>query len=583
MKAEAQTLLLRQCVRGDETAWNRLFDEYYEEVFQFFLRQSRDFTLEEVETLCREVFLAAIRNVASYQSRGGIQTWLLRIAMNRGRIRIEKSRQARRGQAPAPPPPLPENRPRGRRTAAPPPPPPPPATPEEEFQMLREALDRMAGPGRDLIELHYFGDVSVATLALEFEMSIRSMRTRLRKCLKRVEELVPSLTQQIADRYTEKSREEDPLALDDGKADRDKSSRHHPVLDRYLREYAEEQDARGPEEAAMPPAQREELIAVVHQGIPRRRRRQRRTEYEDELEEKQLRKKAARGGSATDKVSLFRVLGGLALKLLAVVTVMAVLAAVVFWWLDRMSVRQAEEASASAAGNASSASAPADAPLGVFAALENLTPATNATDAASATPETASATNALPAAPTGDIPPEEQVVKLAALAARVPPNRSGARIEFNPPPPDAQLRKRISVPEAPDMFRRVRIVQTDRGIEITDRWDGSFYQLKAGTQPVAKITEVARAQALELPGVKSDSPAVLVLSGKGTSFTLNQDIQVRVELVLQELPPGSPVALRENDANKAFALWLTHSRLYGEATLENGAKVLFEGVPVKKK
>jgi RNA polymerase sigma-70 factor (ECF subfamily) len=566
MKAEAEIQLLQRCAHGDEAAWNRLFDEYYEEVFQFFLRQSRDFTPEDAEALCQEVFLAAIRNIASYQSRSGLGTWLLRIAMNRGRARIEKDRRTRQAQAPVSiaPPPAPRSR---RHRAAPPPPLPVPTSPEEEFQLLRQALDRLGGPCRDLIELHYFGDASVATLALEFEMRIRSMRARLRKCLKRLEELVPTLTEQIARRHAETPEEEDPLAEESRKP-----SRHHPVLDRYLREHTEQQNARLPEAVAMPEEHRKGLLEIVRRGIPHHHRRRRRTVYEDELEEKRLRKTRVWD---SEKIQVLRTVGGWVLKLMAAVAVMAALAAVVFWWLDRMSVRQAEEAGSRPRTPLTAPSSPPSS-LGAFTPLQDLSASNNA---AAVAPD-----SSVLSLPVEDIPPEEQVVRLAALAARVPPNRSGVRIEFDPPPPNAQLRKRVSASDAPEMFRRVRIVQTGKGIEVTDRWDGSFFEVVASTCAVTNINQVAQGQATELPGVKlkPDSPAVLVLTGKGTSFTLSQDIQLRLELVLQEVPPGTAVTLRENNASKAFELWLTHSRLYGEAVLEKGAKVLFEGVPVKK-
>lgn len=196
MKADAELQLIQRCARGEEAAWNSLFDDHYEDVYRFLNRQNHEFTPTQVEAMCHDVFLAAIQNVASFQSRGGLRIWLCRIAMNRGRTLIEENRKARGGttvrRAAAPVRPR-----RGNAPAPSVPQPKVPSTPEEQFIQLRDALDHLGGPARDLIELHFFGSLAAADLAVEFEMSIRSMRARLRKCLKRLEEIVPELTHQL--------------------------------------------------------------------------------------------------------------------------------------------------------------------------------------------------------------------------------------------------------------------------------------------------------------------------------------------------------------------------------------------------
>ncbi|MCB1126833.1 MAG: RNA polymerase sigma factor [Verrucomicrobiae bacterium] len=196
MKAEAEALLIQRCVRGDEAAWNEVFDTHYDAVFRFLYGQSSDFTTEDAEELSQEVFLAAIQNISAFQSRSGLQTWLFRIAMNRGRDLIAKRRALKRGSGQQTLPLDPAGGRRGGRTipalpAAPTPDPAEQASLADDFEQLRTALDRLGGPCRDLIELHYFGEVPIRALCIEFEMSVKSMRARLRKCLKRLEELLP--------------------------------------------------------------------------------------------------------------------------------------------------------------------------------------------------------------------------------------------------------------------------------------------------------------------------------------------------------------------------------------------------------
>lgn len=193
MKAEAEAILIQRCVRGDEAAWSEVFDTHYDAVFRFLYQQSSDFSVEDAEELSQDVFLAAIQNISAFQSRSGLQTWLFRIAMNRGRDLIARRRALKRGSGQQTLPLEAAHRRTGGASApaAPAPDPAEQAAREDDFQQLRTALDRLGGPCRDLIELHYFGDVPIRALCVEFEMSVKSMRARLRKCLKRLEELLP--------------------------------------------------------------------------------------------------------------------------------------------------------------------------------------------------------------------------------------------------------------------------------------------------------------------------------------------------------------------------------------------------------
>lgn len=158
MKAEGEEQLIQRCRRGDEEAWKEVFSTHYEPVYRFVFQQSKDFTPEDVEEICQETFLAAIRNIWSFRSRSGLQTWLFRIAMNRGRDWIAKQRAAKRGGGVRPLP-LEVPPPRGLRRREPVDParlPDEVAAEVDDFTLVRDALDQLGGPCRDPIELHYF-------------------------------------------------------------------------------------------------------------------------------------------------------------------------------------------------------------------------------------------------------------------------------------------------------------------------------------------------------------------------------------------------------------------------------------------
>ena len=95
MDSEAQ--LLARCRRGDPNAWDDLFDRHYAAAGRFIFQLGSDFTPEDVEEICQEVFLSVIKNLNSFNGESQFQTWLFRIAANKGRDYRERQHVAKRG------------------------------------------------------------------------------------------------------------------------------------------------------------------------------------------------------------------------------------------------------------------------------------------------------------------------------------------------------------------------------------------------------------------------------------------------------------------------------------------------------
>ena len=85
MKSMAEGQLLAACRRGDSTAWDELFERHYAATGRFVFQLGYDFTREDVEEICQEVFLSVIQNLASFHGGSQFQTWLFRIAANKAR------------------------------------------------------------------------------------------------------------------------------------------------------------------------------------------------------------------------------------------------------------------------------------------------------------------------------------------------------------------------------------------------------------------------------------------------------------------------------------------------------------------
>jgi RNA polymerase sigma-70 factor (ECF subfamily) len=187
MEHEAE--LLARCRRGDPEAWNTLFDQHYAATARFVFQLGAEFTHEDVEEICQEVFLTVIRRLDTFHGQSRFQTWLFRIAANRARDFRERRHAAKRGGGQTPLSLQAEDPDTGL------PPDPPANTPvpdeallnAERVEFIRTALDRLDASCREIIELRYFGDLSYEELSRELQLNPKTVSSRLSKCLDRLE------------------------------------------------------------------------------------------------------------------------------------------------------------------------------------------------------------------------------------------------------------------------------------------------------------------------------------------------------------------------------------------------------------
>lgn len=185
---ETESALVARCRDGDPAAWDELFNRHYDPVARFLFQFSPDFSVEDVEDLCQEVFLSAVRHLRSFGGRSALQTWLFRIAMNKARDAVEKRQAAKRGGGQVPrslDEPHPETG-AARELPSPATAPDDTLAQAETGSLLRAALEALGDPCRTLIELRYFGDLSYEAIAREFGITVKAAGSRLHKCLARL-------------------------------------------------------------------------------------------------------------------------------------------------------------------------------------------------------------------------------------------------------------------------------------------------------------------------------------------------------------------------------------------------------------
>ena len=187
--------LLERCRRGQADAWDELFDLHYAAAGRFIFQLGSDFTHEDAEEICQEVFLAVIRNIQSFHGESQFQTWLFRIAANKARDFRERRNAAKRGSGHAPVSLQAEN-PETGLTLDPPAELPGPdelIMTAEKMALVREALDHLGEPCREIIELRYFADLSYEELSRTLKLNPKTVSSRLSKCLDRLEGLARKL------------------------------------------------------------------------------------------------------------------------------------------------------------------------------------------------------------------------------------------------------------------------------------------------------------------------------------------------------------------------------------------------------
>lgn len=204
-EAEVAALLARCRVSSDARAWDELFDRFYPVAARFVFQLSAGFSREDTEEICQEAFLAVVRHLDDFDGRSAFQTWLLRIAANKALDFRQKSRALKRGAGAEH---LPLGPAGGGAEAAaaarngsgggngryPPGIDPPCDRPApdlallrtEEATTLRGCLDELGDPCREIIELRYYGDLSYEEISAALRLNIKTVSSRLSKCLDRL-------------------------------------------------------------------------------------------------------------------------------------------------------------------------------------------------------------------------------------------------------------------------------------------------------------------------------------------------------------------------------------------------------------
>ncbi len=191
MTSPEEKALLARCRAGEAPAWDELFDLHYDPATRFIFQLGKDFTREDAEEISQETFLAVINNLETFHGESRFQTWLFRIATNKARDFREKQRAAKRGGGQATLSLQAEDAETGLRLDPPSAAPAPDArlAAAEDFAQVRAAVERLDAPCREVVQLRYFGDLSYEEISATLRLNVKTVSSRLSKCLDRLEVL----------------------------------------------------------------------------------------------------------------------------------------------------------------------------------------------------------------------------------------------------------------------------------------------------------------------------------------------------------------------------------------------------------
>jgi RNA polymerase sigma-70 factor (ECF subfamily) len=189
MSPGSEAELLARCRRGDAEAWDQLFERHYGAAGRFIFQLGFDFTREDVEEICQEVFLTVIKSLDSFQGHSQFQTWLFRVAANKAHDYRQRQHAAKRGGGQVTVS-LHNDDPENGFIIDPPSPLPGPDAAliqSEKIALIGQALEQLGGPCQEVIELRYFADLSYEEIAATLDLNPKTVSSRLSKCLDKLE------------------------------------------------------------------------------------------------------------------------------------------------------------------------------------------------------------------------------------------------------------------------------------------------------------------------------------------------------------------------------------------------------------
>lgn len=171
--AQIEALGLR-CKDGDAAAWTSLFPLVWPVLVRFVNRLYHSLDEQDAEDVAQATLEAAITAIETFSSRASFRAWLFGIASQQARTLFRRKSAAKRGLTLLVP--ISDSTERRDESAKSP----SETTAENDrAAILHRALEQLSEDDRDLVHLHFFGDLTFREIALVRKMNAKTVCTRL--------------------------------------------------------------------------------------------------------------------------------------------------------------------------------------------------------------------------------------------------------------------------------------------------------------------------------------------------------------------------------------------------------------------
>jgi RNA polymerase sigma-70 factor, ECF subfamily len=168
--------LVARIAAQDQTALRMLYARHQGRVFRFLLRLVRQEAI--AEELTNEVFLEAWRNANRFEAKASVATWLLSIAHHRAVSTLRRRREVNWNEEEAAEIPATEDNPEVVLQKT------------DKAALLRRCLHQLSPEHREVIDLVYYHEMSIAEVSSIVGIPQSTVKTRMFYARKRISELL---------------------------------------------------------------------------------------------------------------------------------------------------------------------------------------------------------------------------------------------------------------------------------------------------------------------------------------------------------------------------------------------------------
>jgi RNA polymerase sigma-70 factor (ECF subfamily) len=170
----------RRCKDGDLASWELLFPKIWPLLVTFVHRLYHSFDQQDAEDIAQASIQAAIRAIGSFSEKGLFRAWLFGIAVRQAATFYRASSAKKRGAQLL----VPFNDAHDCKHEA--------KSPAEvsadndRAAILHRAINELPEADRDLVHLHFFGELTFREIAAARDMNPKTVCTRLTRCKERL-------------------------------------------------------------------------------------------------------------------------------------------------------------------------------------------------------------------------------------------------------------------------------------------------------------------------------------------------------------------------------------------------------------